>query len=358
MLIMVILLNSNILLGQNNDFSNLVWSDECNTEGGIDASKWFHQTKLPNGTSWWNNEVQHYTNRVENSFCDTGYMHIVAIKEEFTDQEMTKEYTSARLNSKFAFTYGKVEIRAMLPFGVGTWPAMWTLGKNVTENGGYWSNEGYGTTGWPECGEIDIMEHWGHNQNYVSSAMHTPSSYGGTVNKGGRTVATASTEFHVYKMEWSPEKMVFSIDDVVHYTYNPTEKNASTWPFDKDQYLLLNVAIQPDITDDFTESPMIIDYVRVYEYKAPSSVQLTASQSPVYYPSPFKKEVSIDLGEFPEQEVVLNMYSIDSRLVKSYRFPASGKIVTLENLGELSNGMYIITYELNNRRHSLTLAKN
>ena len=256
------------------DGMNLVWSDEFDDDGTtymsgvnnpIDDSKWFHQTKLPNGWGWYNNELQHYTNRIENSYVSDGTLKIVAKKEVFSDQGQTKDYTSARLNSKFAFTYGVVEIRAKLPTGVGTWPAIWTLGKNINENGAYWQQQGHGSVSWPACGEIDIMEHWGSNQNFIQSAMHTPSSHGGTVNKGGRTISTVSSQFHVYKLEWTANKMTFSVDDYVHYIYNPPVKDASTWPFNKDQYLLLNVAIQSSIASGFTSSAMEIDYIRVYQ---------------------------------------------------------------------------------------------
>ncbi len=255
-----------IQIGSNNNNGlNLVWSDEFDGDGAINSNKWFHQTQLPAGGNWYNGEVQHYTNRIENSYVSDGTLKIVAKKESFTDQGYTKQYTSARLNSKFAFTYGRVEVRAKLPTGVGTWPAIWMLGKNISEPGAYWQTEGYGTTGWPACGEIDIMEHWGNNQNYVQSAMHTPSSYGGTINHGGQTISTVSSQFHTYTLEWSPEKMVFSVDDIEHYTYNPTTKDSSTWPFDADQYMLLNIAIQPSIEASFVQSSMEIDYVRVYQ---------------------------------------------------------------------------------------------
>ena len=128
---------------------NLIWSDEFNTNGNVNQEKWFHQTQLPNGYSWYNNELQHYTDEIENTYVSDGTLKIVAIKENYTDQGYTKPYTSARLNSKFAFTYGKVEVKAKLPTGQGTWPAIWTLGKNITEPGSYWTNEGFGTTGWP-----------------------------------------------------------------------------------------------------------------------------------------------------------------------------------------------------------------
>jgi beta-glucanase (GH16 family) len=243
----------------------LVFEDNFETDGAVNSENWFHQTLLPNGYSWYNNESQHYTNRIENSYAEEGLLKLVAIKENFTDQGHTKSYTSARLNSKFAFKYGKVEVRAKLPFGQGTWPAIWTLGKNIIEPGGYWTNEGYGTTSWPDCGEIDIMEHWGSNQNFVQSATHTPSSYGGTINHGGQWVTTASSELHIYGLEWTAEKLIFSVDGEVHYTYNPPIKNNETWPFDEEQYLLLNIAIAPDIAPNFVQSALEIDYVRVYQ---------------------------------------------------------------------------------------------
>ncbi|GAK76674.1 beta-glucanase precursor [Nonlabens ulvanivorans] len=131
-------------------YTDLVWFDEfdnAGTNNPIDATKWFHQTLLPNGNSWFNGEQQHYTNRIDNSFVENGFLNIVAKRENFTDQGQSKQYTSARLNSKFAFTYGRVDVRAKLPFGDGTWPAIWTLGKNINENGGYWDST-HGTTNW------------------------------------------------------------------------------------------------------------------------------------------------------------------------------------------------------------------
>ena len=245
----------------------LIWADEFEGSGAVNSDNWFHQTQLPSGGSWYNGEVQHYTDRLDNSYISDGTLKIVAKNETYTDQGYTKEYTSARLNSKYAFTYGKVEIRAKLPEGNGTWPALWMLGQNIDEPGAYWYIQGYGTTPWPACGELDIMEHWGSNQNYVQSAIHTPSSYGGTVNLGGQYISTVSSEFHVYTIEWFPEEMIFSVDGNIHYIYDPDIYNSDTWPFDSEQYLLLNFAILPSISPDFIESSMEIDYVRVYEYQ-------------------------------------------------------------------------------------------
>ena len=254
-------------IGSCSTFNTLVWSDEFDGNGAIDNNKWFHQTFIPNGWGWFNGELQHYTNREDNSFVDNGVLHIVAKQETYTDpvQGLTKQYTSARLNSKFAFTYGRVEVRAKLPEGVGTWPAIWMLGKNINETGAYWQTQGYGTTSWPACGEIDIMEHWGSNQNYIQSALHTPSSSGGTVNHGGVMGNDVSNTFHVYAAEWSPTEITFSMDGIPYYTYVPNPQNMSTWPFVADQYLLLNIAIQGSIDPSFSESEMLLDYVRVYQ---------------------------------------------------------------------------------------------
>jgi beta-glucanase (GH16 family) len=279
-------------------YTELVWSDEFTGNGAINGSKWHHQTQLPNGSSWYNNEQQHYTNRLENTFLDNGYLYIMARRETFTDQGQTKQFTSARLNSKFAFTYGRVEVRAKLPFGLGTWPAIWMLGKRIDEPGGYWQPQ-FGNTNWPACGEVDIMEHWGNNQGYVSSALHTPSSFGNTVNVSGLTLPNVSTAFHVYGLEWTPEQMKFSIDGTVFYTYAPAIRNAATWPFDADQYLLLNVAMQPPIDPNFVQSPMIVDYVRVYQEVDTT----TALGNPIQFmgirifPNPAQEQLTIVLPE-------------------------------------------------------------
>ena len=264
----ILYLNSDEIAGiADNDSIDYIlsWNDEFNGNGVIDSTKWFHQTELPNGSSWYNNELQHYTDKIDNSYISDGTLKIVAKKESYTDQGQTKRYTSARLNSKYSFTYGRVEVRAKLPEGIGVWSAIWMLGQNINEVGSYWQINGNGTTPWPYCGEIDIMEYWGSNQNYVQSALHTPSSNGETINLGGKYISNVSTKFNIYCLEWTPDQIIFSVNNYIHYTYSPDQKNLKTWPFDSEQYLLLNIAIEPSIESSFTESKMEIDYVRVYE---------------------------------------------------------------------------------------------
>lgn len=332
-------------------FDCLVWSDEFSGEGAVDATKWFHQTQLPLPNSWFNGEIQHYTDRTENTFQDNGTLKIVAKRERFTDQGVTKNFTSARLNSKFAFTYGRVDIRAKLPTGVGTWPALWLLGRNIDEDGGYWDNQGFGTTGWPACGEIDIMEHWGDNQNYVSSAMHTPSSFGGTVNVGGTVIPTASTAFHVYSMVWTEEKIEFSVDGVVHYTYDPPVKNADTWPFDAPQYFLFNVAMLPNVRASFSSSAMEVDFIRVYQSCPTSLAVPNQVQRLRCYPNPVDSELTLELPATVSGHGEFKILNLKGQLVRQYSLPTMGTRVELSKLSELKTGTYLIVAEINGEQY-------
>ncbi len=340
-------------------YNTLVWFDEFNNNGDLDSSKWFKQTKLPNGESWYNGEVQHYTNQLSNSFVADGNLKIVAKKENFTDQGQTKSYTSARLNSKFAFTYGRVEIKAKLPTGVGTWPAIWMLGKNINEPGAYWDNKGFGTQNWPACGEIDIMEHWGDNQNFVQSAMHTPSSFGNTVNKGGRIISTVSSAFHVYSLEWGPDKMDFAVDGIIHYTYKPSVFNNSTWPFNAAQYLILNIAIQSNIAANFTQSAMDIDYIRIYQEEKPTALATLNNNDQInFFPNPVNNELNIDLlGNFKEN-TTLKISNILGETVYTKEVFVNGNNLQLNNLTHLKQGVYFTTFTLNQQNYQFKFIKN
>ena len=321
-------------------YTDLVWADEFDTNGAIDAAKWHHQTQLPQGGSWYNGEVQHYTNRIENSSVNNDFLDITAIKENFTDQGQTKQYTSARLNSKFAFTYGRVDVRAKLPFGDGTWPAIWTLGKNINEDGGYWDSQ-YGTVGWPACGELDIMEHGLHPTNQVSVAIHTPSSYGSTVNTSIQTLADVANNFHVYSMNWSPDQITFLIDGVGFYTYNPAVKNDDTWPFYLEQYLLLNIAMGGNggaIDSNFSQSSMVIDYVRVYQNTTASTEDVFANKFSVY-PNPSSDVLNIRTNE-PIDKVEL--YNTIGQIIVA-------KKTTNINISSINIGVYILKIYSGNR---------
>ncbi len=236
----------------------LVWADEFEVDGAVSGENWKFETVPPNNGSWWNGEKQHYTDRLDNAYVSDGTLKIKAKKETYTFNGSTQYYTSARLNSKHVFTYGRLDVKAKLPKGDGTWPAIWMLGAN------------HSTVGWPACGEIDIMEHWGHIPTEVSSATHTPACSGGcsNVRVGATKLEDYDTEFHVYSLEWTTESLRFLIDGEFKYEYSPSSKNSQNWPFTADQFIILNVAMGGDwfvIDPYFTEATMEIDYVRLYQ---------------------------------------------------------------------------------------------
>ena len=165
-------------------------------------------------------------------------------------------FTSARIKSEnlYEFTYGRVEIRAKLPSGGGTWPALWALGAN------------FDTVGWPDCGEIDIMEHVGNSPNITSSALHYPGNFGGTAVTGSIPISTATSEFHNYTVEWTPDSIKFVVDDeFIHTSF----VNSSATPFNADFFFIMNIAMGGTlggaIDSAFTQDTMEVDYIRVYQ---------------------------------------------------------------------------------------------
>ncbi|NMH26950.1 glycoside hydrolase family 16 protein [Flavobacterium silvaticum] len=228
--------------------THLLWSDEFNTGTEPSASNWNRET---GAGGWGNNEVQYYTTSATNSYIEDGMLHIKLKKENFSGSQ----YTSARLNSagKFEFTYGRVEVRAKLPTGGGTWPAIWMLGAN------------YGSAGWPGCGEYDIMEQVGNDPGKVLGTLHHPGHFGANGSSGNTMVPDCSSEFHVYATDWSPTSLKFYVDDNLFFTF----PNNPGIPFGHDFFLILNVAMGGNfggtVDPNFVESAMDIDYVRVYQ---------------------------------------------------------------------------------------------
>jgi beta-glucanase (GH16 family) len=226
----------------------LLWSDEFNTDGAPDTSKWGYNTGT--GDGWGNNELEYYTTRPENVSIQNGTLKIKAIKEEY----MGSHYTSARMltKGKFAFKYGRAEVRAKLPAGGGTWPAFWMLGDNID------------TVPWPACGEVDILESVGNSPNINHSSLHSPGRSGNTPDTAITTVPNSATEFHMYAADWSAESIKFYVDDQLFYTY----ANSSSTPFNLNFFLILNLAMGGNfggtVDPNFTSATFEVDYVRVY----------------------------------------------------------------------------------------------
>lgn len=229
------------------EFETLKWEADFENETSLDSETWNYE--LGNNDGWGNNESQYYTDN--NTSIVDGKLLITAKKES----ESGFDYTSSRITTKdkFEFTYGRVEVSAKLPVGGGTWPAIWMLGNNYEE------------VGWPTTGEIDIMEQNGNDPNTIHGTLHYPGASGGNADGGTTTIQNPSSEFHTYTMEWSEERIIFLVDGEVYHTY---ENNADS-PFNKDFYLILNVAMGGtfggEIASDFTESSLEVEYIKVYQ---------------------------------------------------------------------------------------------
>jgi beta-glucanase (GH16 family) len=325
--------------GAVSTFNNLVWSDEFDGNGAVNSLNWFHQTQLPNGFSWYNGELQHYTDSEDNSFVSNGLLNIVAKREEFTNQGQTKQFTSARLNSKFAFKYGRVEVRAKLPTGAGTWPAIWMLGKSIIEPGGFWTST-HGTLHWPACGEIDIMEHWGTNQNVISSAVHHPINGNlsvGEFSYNAQYKPNVSNEFNIYAVEWNEQSITFSVNGINHFSYNPAIKNQYTWPFDAEQYLLLNIAIEPSVAPNFVQSTMEIDYVRVYQENVLNLDNVSNFSKIKLFPNPVTNELTINSKE--NINTTAEIYSLLGQKLYSCVLKEENTNIDVSNF---QNGIYLV----------------
>jgi beta-glucanase (GH16 family) len=239
----------------------LVWSDEFDKDGLPDATKWAYDTSR-NKEGWHNEEKQYYAAaRLENSRVSAGKLIIQAHKEKLTSAADYggQAYTSARLftRGKQDWTYGYMEVRAKLPCGLGTWPAIWMLGTKGA---------------WPADGEIDIMEHVGKKKGEVLGTVHT-AAYNHSIGtqKGGATnVPDACDTFHNYQMNWTVDEIRIGVDDKVFFTFaNSKDGDNAKWPFSNPQYLLLNLAIGGmlggPVDDAIFPVQMEVDYVRMYQ---------------------------------------------------------------------------------------------
>lgn len=278
--------NSTINYNDNNSttpvetyvFNNeLVWGDEFDVDGSISLDKWNIETVAPNNGSWWNGELQYYTDKENNIKIEDGLLKITAKYESFNG----KNYTSARINTqdKYEFTYGRVELRAKLPNWEGMWPAFWLLGAN------------YDVIDWPYCGELDVLEHGDYikestvdDPGLISSAVHYgpldhKSQYENIPNtffmatgqenfvRAEKIIENPFDQFHTYAIQWAPDKIQFFIDDDMYFEF-PLQAQHS--PFDKPFFLILNLAVGGHWTDGyvapgFDQATYEIDYVRVYQ---------------------------------------------------------------------------------------------
>ncbi|HLP17213.1 MAG TPA: glycoside hydrolase family 16 protein, partial [Bacteroidota bacterium] len=232
----------------------LVWNDEFDTGTVPSPDKWSFDV---GGSGWGNNELQYYTQyRKENARIENGKLVIEARKEDFEG----KKYTSARMvtANKGDWVYGRIDVRAKLPSGYGTWPAIWMLSTD-------WE---YG--GWPASGEIDIMEHVGKDQDVIHGSTHSQKYYFkiGTQKTKTIRIPDVSTTFHTYGLEWYADHMDMFVDGVKYFTSTNDGTGWEAWPFNKRFHLLLNLAIGGNwggsVDDSIFPQRMEVEYVRVY----------------------------------------------------------------------------------------------
>lgn len=237
----------------------LVWNDEFTGEGLPDPEKWGYEHGFVR-----NAEKQFYTRaRTENARQENGVLIIESHKENWEENGQKADYTSASVTTrgKASWSHGRMEVRAKLPAGRGTWPAIWMLGDSISK------------VGWPACGEIDIMEYVGFTPETVYANIHVK-KYNHSVGTGKGShlkLNSPETEFHVYAVEWNAEKMMFSVDGNVYFTYENEETGEDAWPYNSPHYLILNTAIggawggQKGIDDEIFPVRFEIDYVRMYQ---------------------------------------------------------------------------------------------
>ncbi len=251
----------------------LLWSEEFDGPAGTlpDPNKWKFDL---GGRGWGNQEWEYYTNKPENVSLDgQGTLLLTALQVAEDDTRGLAcwygpcRFTSARIltQDRFEFTYGRVEARLKIPYGQGIWPAFWMLGADIMSQG------------WPNCGEIDIMENIGREPDTVHGTVHGPGYSGANGISGSFQLPNGqrlSDDFHLFAIEWEPEMIRWTIDDIPYFTLTPDSlPTGQQWVFDHSFFLILNVAVggtwpgYPDDTTTFPQS-MAVDYVRVYQWRS------------------------------------------------------------------------------------------
>lgn len=260
---------------------DLVWSDDFDTDGLPDSTKWSYDVGngCPNLCGWGNNELEYYSEAVlKNSRVENGHLIIEAHKEDIGSMN----YTSARLVTKHKgdWKYGRIEVKAKLPRGKGTWPAIWML---PTDMGFY--------GGWPQCGEIDIMEHVGYSPDSLFGTIHTE-AYNhmiGTQKGGNLKDMTMESEFHVYALDWNEDSMSWYMDNKRYFEFENENASYKEWPFDQKFHLIMNIAVggnwggKHGVDEEIWPQQMVVDYVRVYQNNSdqakPTSTVATSAPS-------------------------------------------------------------------------------
>ena len=243
---------------KDKQYTQLVWSDEFNESGSPDSSKWGYELGYMR-----NDEMQYYTGNPENARVEDGNLVIEALRDSSIKGDDTIKVTSASVTTfgKHDWTYGRVEVRAKIPVFLGSWPAIWMLGSNITE------------VDWPTCGEIDIMENVGFDSENMYFNIHTEAyNHVKKTNKGNSYhIKDPQKDFHVYAINWSPDSLEFFFDSVKVFAFKNEGTGNAVWPYDKPHYLIMNLAVggswggTEGVDLNALPQKFMIDYVRVYQ---------------------------------------------------------------------------------------------
>lgn len=341
-IIILLIIASKFSFGQN----QLVWSDEFDGTT-VNTANWNFDIGTGSG-GWGNNESQYYTSRPENVKVENGKLIITALLENYGG----KSYTSARLNTKAKiFTkYGRIEMRAKLPKGRGTWPAFWMLPEQQL----------YGTNYWPDNGEIDIMEYVGYQPGIIHGSVHTHENYGG--NSITRTITYSGVEddFHVYAIEWASDMIKFYVDSYYYGNYYRSGQSWNYWPFDQNFFILINLAIGGNwggaegIDNTIFPQTYEIDYVRIYSL--PTDVKtIDLNKDLSIFPNPTTDKVQLNIQNMNDAEYQVVVYDLMGKVVipqSTYR----GNNSQID-LKELKSGLYFINVTMDKESRTFKVIK-
>lgn len=350
-LVQIILLGCCCLLGraQAPEGYSLVWSDEfsASTPSLPDTNKWWYET---GGSGWGNNELQYYVAGVARedtlALISDGTLKIRALKKRY----FSMDYVSIRMNTKENWKYGYFEMKAKVPGKRGSWAAFWMMPQNFTA--------------WPLDGEIDIMEYVGYRPNVTQSSVHTQSynHVAHTEKTATKNIANAETEFHVYGLEWTEDKITGYVDGIPYFTFaNDKLGDKNTWPFDAPFYLKLNLAIGGNwgglmgIDENVCPATYEIDYVRVYQSVKTDRPALDAQADSPFTITPTLARDRVVVSSDNARKYTVSVTDLQGRLIEKLTNCMEDTIIDCSGWAK---GLYVFTATNGVNSHSDKVIKN
>lgn len=325
----------------------LVWSDEFDGDA-LNTSYWNYD--LGNGASGWgNNELEYYTSRPENIKVENGKLIITARNESYSGYN----YTSARIHTKNKayWKYGRIEMKAKLPKGKGTWPAFWMLPQQQL----------YGSNYWPDNGEIDIMEYVGYQPGFIYGSVHTHQNYGGNSVTGHIEYSGVEDDFHVYAIEWTEDNIKYYVDSYYYTHYYRPVDQWNYWPFNQNFFILLNFAVGGNwggaqgVDNTIFPQTYEIDYVRVYSLATDAETTDLDKLNISVFPNPTDRFINISMKNNLDKDYLVTVYDLLGRIVVTPEiYREDDAQIDLQNLNA---GIYILKVNQNNSTKTFKIIK-